>query len=234
MAKKIVKKQEISIKKQEISIKKIEKKEDPVVSENEDSQSDVESVDQESDAEAERDSFNGSDMESDADDEEEENDEYEPMEVDPHTVKPKKKVVTDEAFAEAMKNILGSTLKAADKKQPILARSKGTERKIEDERLDHKARKVLSAEKRALKAQGRVVPDFTNMEYEKALRKVATRGVVKLFNAINTQQKVTDVAVSKASEVRKAKVAIEKAKTMSVMPKSSFLELLKVGNDSKK
>ncbi|KAI9027567.1 Rrp15p-domain-containing protein [Phycomyces nitens] len=225
MAKKIVKKQEIPAKKIV--------KEDPVVSEDEDSQSDAESVDQESDVEDERDSFNGSDLDSDADNEEE-NDEYEPMEVDPHTVKPKKKVVTDEAFAEAMKNILGSTLKAADKKQPILARSKGTERKIEDERLDHKARKVLSAEKRALKAQGRVIPDFTNMEYEKALRKVATRGVVKLFNAINTQQKVTDVAVSKATEVRKAKVAIEKAKTMSVMPKSSFLELLKVGNNAKK
>ncbi|KAI7862419.1 Rrp15p-domain-containing protein [Spinellus fusiger] len=137
------------------------------------------------------------------------------MELDDikETAKPKRKPANDEAFSEAIKNILASQLKGTDKKQPILARSKGTERKLADEKLDSKARRVLSAEKKAVKAQGKVVPDFTNMEYEKALRKVATRGVVKLFNAINTQQKVTDVAVSKATESHRAKVAIDKAKS---------------------
>lgn len=98
------------------------------------------------------------------------------------------------------------------KKQPILARSKGLERKLEDEKLDYKARKIMSAEKKALKEKGRVIPDFTTFEYEKRLRKVATRGVVKLFNAIRTQQKVTEVAVQNASETRKTLSAIEKAK----------------------
>jgi hypothetical protein len=60
--------------------------------------------------------------------------------------------------------------------QPILARSKGAERKIEDEKLEYKARKVLAAEKKALASKDRVVPDYTTMEYEKKLRKVATRG----------------------------------------------------------
>lgn len=67
-------------------------------------------------------------------------------------------------------------LTEAGGKQPILARSKGIERKIEDERLEHKARKVLSAERKALKTKGRVIPDYTTFEYEKQLRKVATRG----------------------------------------------------------
>lgn len=60
--------------------------------------------------------------------------------------------------------------------QPILARSKGAERKIEDEKLEYKARKVLAAEKKALASKDRVVPDYTTMDYEKKLRKVATRG----------------------------------------------------------
>lgn len=78
--------------------------------------------------------------------------------------------------------------------------------------MDYKARKILSAEKKALKQKGRVIPDFTTFEYEKRLRKVATRGVVKLFNAIRTQQKMTEVAVQGASDTRKTLNAIEKAK----------------------
>lgn len=57
-----------------------------------------------------------------------------------------------------------------------MARSKGTERKIEEEKLEYKARKVLAAEKKALKEKGHVIPDYTTFEYEKRLRKVATRG----------------------------------------------------------
>jgi len=141
--------------------------------------------------------------------------------------KPKKG--SSDSFAVAMTKILGSNLKGTDKKQPILARSKGAERKIEDEKLEYKARKVLAAEKKALASKDRVVPDYTTMDYEKKLRKVATRGVVKLFNAIRTQQKVTDVAVSRAADSSHTSRAIEKAKNVSTMPKSSFLELLKTG-----
>ncbi|KAG2236631.1 hypothetical protein INT48_000186 [Thamnidium elegans] len=139
------------------------------------------------------------------------------------------KKYSSEAFSEAMTKILGSTLTGSDKRQPILARSKGLERKLEDEKLDYKARKIMSAEKKALKEKGRIIPDFTTFEYEKGLRKVATRGVVKLFNAIRTQQKVTEVAVQSASEKRKTLVSIEKAKSVSTMSKSSFLDLLKTG-----
>lgn len=95
--------------------------------------------------------------------------------------------------------------------------------------MDYKARKIMSAEKKALKEKGRVIPDFTTFEYEKRLRKVATRGVVKLFNAIRTQQKVTEVAVQNAADTRKTLASIEKAKSASTMTKSSFLDLLKTG-----
>ncbi|KAI8149880.1 Rrp15p-domain-containing protein [Fennellomyces sp. T-0311] len=141
----------------------------------------------------------------------------------------KKKDSTD-AFSEAMTKILASSLKGADKKQPIMARSKGTERKIEDEKLEYKARKMLSAEKKAQKERGRVIPDYTTFDYEKRLRKVATRGVVKLFNAIRTQQKATEVAVTKATEKHKTLASLEKARNVSTMSKSNFLDLLKTGN----
>lgn len=90
-----------------------------------------------------------------------------------------------------------------------MARSKGTERKIEDEKLEHRARKKLTAERKALKEKGRVIPDYTNFDYEKGLRKVATRGVVKLFNAVRTQQKATEVAVT--GETKQSLAAKEKA-----------------------
>lgn len=78
--------------------------------------------------------------------------------------------------------------------------------------MDYKARKILSAQKKAEKERGRVIPDYTTFDYEKKLRKVATRGVVKLFNAIRTQQKMTEVAVRDVTSKSKTLSAVDKAK----------------------
>ncbi|KAI8605132.1 Rrp15p-domain-containing protein [Dissophora ornata] len=104
-------------------------------------------------------------------------------------------------MAEAMSKILGSTLRKADASQPILARSRGVERKLEEEKMEAKARKAITNEKRRLANKDRVKPEYTGMEYEKKLRKVATRGVVQLFNAIKTQQKATDDLTQKARPI---------------------------------
>jgi len=79
-------------------------------------------------------------------------------------------------MAEAMSKILGSTLRKADASTPILARSRGAERKLEEEKMEAKAKKALTNEKKRLANKDRVKPDYTGMEYEKKLRKVATRG----------------------------------------------------------
>ncbi|KAG0168772.1 hypothetical protein DFQ30_004348 [Apophysomyces sp. BC1015] len=213
-----------AVKKQEKPVKLVEKEAELADSE----QSDDDMEEQlDSDNEIaldndDQDSFDESDLDNDAEGDDDE--------MDLEDIEDKAAKGTSEAFSEAMTKILASTLKGADKKQPILARSKGTERKIEDEKLEYRARKLLSSEKKALKSKGRVVPDYTTFEYEKKLRKVATRGVVKLFNAIRTQQKVTEVAVTKAAETRKTRNAVEKAKDVSTMSKSSFLDLLKSGS----
>ncbi|CAO3653526.1 unnamed protein product [Mucor hiemalis] len=168
----------------------------------------VESEDSErEEVEEDEDMADDEDADVEDDDDEDDDDELNDMELDDGVRQPKK----------------------YNKRQPILARSKGLERKLEDEKLDYKARKIMSAEKKALKEKGRIIPDFTTFEYEKRLRKVATRGVVKLFNAIRTQQKVTEVAVQNASDTRKTLASIEKAKSASTMTKSSFLDLLKTG-----
>ncbi|KAI8086094.1 Rrp15p-domain-containing protein [Halteromyces radiatus] len=173
----------------------------------------------------------GSDMEADVEssDDDMNNSSSDDMDLD-DTTEQTKKSGSATAFSEAMTNILGSTLTGSDRKQPILARSKGTERKLEDEKLEYKTRKMLAAEKKKRKDQGRVIPDYTSFEYEKRLRKVSTRGVVKLFNAIRTQQRVTQEAVEQATATRGTQIAKEKAKNVSTMSKSSFLDLLKTGN----
>ncbi|KAG0045351.1 hypothetical protein BGZ83_009423 [Gryganskiella cystojenkinii] len=167
------------------------------------------------DGEDEKDSDDDEESESDADD-------FEGMPA----AAPKKasKKHTEENMAEAMSKILGSNLRKADASTPILARSRGAERKLEEEKMEAKAKKALTSEKKRLANKDRVKPDFTGMEYEKKLRKVATRGVVQLFNAIKAQQKATDDITETVRPITtnaKDKVAN--------LTKASFLDLLKSG-----
>ncbi|KAJ1344991.1 hypothetical protein BSLG_000506 [Batrachochytrium salamandrivorans] len=76
--------------------------------------------------------------------------------------------------------------------RPILSKKRTIEAEIDEEKLDAKARKVLSADRKARNEKGRVIPDHTTMTYEKKLKKLATRGVVQLFNAIRAAQRSTD------------------------------------------
>ena len=57
-----------------------------------------------------------------------------------------------------------------------MAKNRASEKRIEKERLEYKARKAITSEKKALLSKDRVIPDMTNFEYEKQLRKVSTRG----------------------------------------------------------
>ncbi|KAG5458002.1 MAG: Rrp15p-domain-containing protein [Olpidium bornovanus] len=125
------------------------------------------------------------------------------------------------AFATSMAKILGSTLKVADRKAPILAKSRGIERRIEEEKLESKARKALASERKRLASKDRVLPDSTRLDYESRLKRVAARGVVKLFNAINEHHKADMPDTVGKSAATKEKVAS--------MSKASFLELLKSG-----
>ncbi|VEU24160.1 DEKNAAC105463 [Brettanomyces naardenensis] len=102
-----------------------------------------------------------------------------------------------ESFSKAMNSLLDTHLKAYDREDPILAKSKGQIKRFENEKLELKAKRLLLAKKREKLTSGRrkqlipggedeVARDAINRE--RKLRKVAQRGVIKLFNAILVTQ----------------------------------------------
>lgn len=125
------------------------------------------------------------------------------------TSKKQKKSFNPEALASAFQTVLRQKLpsKEADSVAettveepvaPILSRRKAVERNIEEEEIDKKARKILKAQIResqdAMHISDANLPEMLN--YERSLRKLATRGVVHLFNSIRAAQ------VSKEEEAR--------------------------------
>ncbi|KAJ2595762.1 pre-60S ribosomal particles component, partial [Coemansia sp. RSA 1721] len=107
---------------------------------------------------------------------------------------------------------------ARDQSAPIMAKDKTRENQIKEEKLEYRARKALAAERKALKDKDRIVPTLENFDYERRLRKVATKGVIKLFNVVKAQQ--TELA-----EIQEQKTI--KTDKVAEMSKSKFLDLLK-------
>jgi hypothetical protein len=62
--------------------------------------------------------------------------------------------------------------------------------------LSPRESKQMQKIKREFKEQSHVVPDGSELPRERMLSKIATRGVVKLFNAVQTQQKLSEGSAS--------------------------------------
>ncbi|KAH3675503.1 hypothetical protein WICMUC_002694 [Wickerhamomyces mucosus] len=148
-------------------------------------------------------------------------------------LKKRKKNIDDgsESFANAVSAILGSKLKAYDRKDPILARSKQTIKKAESEKLEAKARQELLSEKKKVYDKDRVkdlLPKNNEnarsiLEHERKLKKIAQRGVIRLFNVIMSTQNKTN------SEASKTKVLgqDQKDKLITEISKENFFDLVK-------
>lgn len=143
--------------------------------------------------------------------------------------KKKRKANDGGAFASAFNAIVGSKLKAYDRAEPILARNKSTLKRLESEKLEAKARRMLHDDRKAKQERFRVknlLPSATELgvretiEKERHYKKVAQRGVVKLFNAIMaTQSSAKDGALT--------------LKEVNEVTKLQFLDLVKAaGQDS--
>lgn len=141
-----------------------------------------------------------------------------------------------EAFSSAMNAILSSHLKAYDRSDPIMARNKKILKKTEQDKLELKAKKALLAEKKRLLSKPRqqeIIPlEATQvtktLEKERKLRKIAQKGVVKLFNVIMSTQVKTDKEVSdKYGNPNAAHKLGEKKKLISEVSKETFLDLVK-------
>jgi hypothetical protein len=79
---------------------------------------------------------------------------------------------------------------------------------------------VRRAKKKELDSVCRVRPDITQRAREKALVRVATRGVVQLFNAVREQQKSLRARLKEAGSSRK------REKVLKSLDKNGFLDLL--------
>ncbi|KAJ1555591.1 hypothetical protein HK405_015944 [Cladochytrium tenue] len=141
-------------------------------------------------------------------------------------------------LASAMARILGSSsgvgdaaasvptaeaptsVATAELRRPILSKRPGVERRLDEDKLEARAARLLAAErKRRREGMAHVALASATDDFEKRLRRVATRGVVKLFNAIRTAQKSADVVMEGTVQVNAAKVP--------AASRTSFLQMIR-------
>ncbi|XP_035692234.1 RRP15-like protein [Branchiostoma floridae] len=106
-------------------------------------------------------------------------------------------------WADAMAKILGKQV-ANNKQTPILVKNKEFEKRKEKEREEKKEQTKKAGVKRQWEEMGRVKPDVTEKERERALQRIATRGVVQLFNAVKKEQKTIQDKLQEAGPTESA------------------------------
>ncbi|KAM9353156.1 RRP15-like protein [Symphorus nematophorus] len=124
-------------------------------------------------------------------------------------------------WAEAMAKILGK--KTPESKSSILVKNKELDKKKEKERQEQLERKKQVDKKRAWEMMCREKPDIVkDRETERALQRIATRGVVQLFNAVRKHQKTIDNKVKEVGGSDR-----KKAKILSSVSKKDFIDVLR-------
>lgn len=149
----------------------------------------------------------------------------------PQKKQKKSKKAETESFSNAVNALLDTHLKAYDRKDPILARSKKELKKFDDDKLEQKAKRLLLLEKKKKLTANRnkdLLPkdDATArqiLQHEKQLKKTAQRGVIKLFNAILMTQTSTEEDVNN----EKGYLGLTKKKELvNEISKEKFLDLV--------
>lgn len=146
------------------------------------------------------------------------------------------------AFATSLSKILSTKLSTTKRADPVLSRSADAQsaaRAAADSVLEVKARRHMKEEKlRALEkgrvrnimapeeGSGRTTSDV--LDEERRLRRVAQRGVVKLFNAVRAAQVKASVAERSAKEGRVIGVD-RREENINEMSKKGFLDLIASG-----
>ncbi|XP_068127284.1 RRP15-like protein [Hyperolius riggenbachi] len=133
----------------------------------------------------------------------------------------------NKGWADAMAKILNKKV-PSEKTTTILVKSKALEKEKERDRLEKLEKKQQVDKKRQWEMMCRVKPDVVrDREVERNLQRVATRGVVQLFNAVRTHQgKVSDKLKEAGGSERK------RSKLMSSVSKRDFIDVLR-GKESK-
>uniref|UniRef100_A0A8C6WJ74 RRP15-like protein n=1 Tax=Neogobius melanostomus TaxID=47308 RepID=A0A8C6WJ74_9GOBI len=124
-------------------------------------------------------------------------------------------------WADAMAKILGK--KTPQNQSSILQKNKELEKVKEKEREEQLERRKKVDKKRSWEMLCRVKPNIVkDKEAEKTLQRVATRGVVQLFNAVRKHQKTIDEKVKEVGGSER-----KKAKILSSVSKKDFIDVLR-------
>ncbi|KAA0702865.1 RRP15-like protein [Triplophysa tibetana] len=127
-------------------------------------------------------------------------------------------------WAEAMAKILGK--KVPGSKPIILVKNKELDKIKEKEKKERLEKKKQFDKKRTWENMCREKPDVVrDKDHERNLQRIATRGVVQLFNAVKKHQKnVDDKMKDVGGSVRK------KAKILSSVSKKDFIDVLRAAD----
>lgn len=140
------------------------------------------------------------------------------------------------AFANSISKILSTKLSTSQRTDPVLARSIEAAKAraaTNEAKLDAKAVAKLRTDKRLAKQKGRVTDVWGTergisgevAEKEKALRKIATKGVIQLFNAFRAAHDRAEEV--RREERRKGTVGMgERERKVNESSKEGFLELI--------
>lgn len=187
--------------------------------------------DSEGSAESEDDSIGSSSEEEKNEAQEAEGDTSDDELLNVHKRSKKSKTEETDNFANAMNALLDTRLKAYDRKDPILVRSKKELKKFDDEKLEQKAKRLLLNEKKKKLTANRnkeLLPtdDRTArqvLDHEKKLKKTAQRGVIKLFNAILMTQSSTENDINREKGILGQS---KKKELVNEISKEKFLDLV--------
>lgn len=124
-------------------------------------------------------------------------------------------------WAEAMGKILSK--KTTDTKSSILVKDKELDKIKTKEKKEQLERKKQVDKKQAWEMMLREKPDVVkDRETERALQRIATRGVVQLFNAVRKHQKTMDDKVKEVGGSER-----KKAKLFCAVSKKDFIDVLR-------
>eukprot|EP00126_Sphaerothecum_destruens_P003963 Sdes_comp17804_c0_seq1m7068 len=127
-------------------------------------------------------------------------------------------------MAGAMKKLLETTKAQA----PILSKDKSIEKRLLLEKEERNSKRLkIAANKTLLEKEHIQKPDPLKKDYEKKLLKIATKGVVQLFNAVSQIQKEAVKRVESAGET-----VVKKEKALQSLSHTSFIELLRKNNEA--
>lgn len=174
------------------------------------------------------------------------------------SAKRKRKRNDPDIFATSMSKILGSKLTSSKRNDPLLARSAQAQyisKQATDAKLELQARRKIRADRKEALKKGRIVDvlgtniDSENLkisdqemtctstqevvEKERKLKKIAQRGVIKLFNAVRAAQ----IKGEEAAREAKAKGIVgqqSKEEKINEMSKKGFLDLISKGGENAK